>query len=50
MNLEQLILISVERMKAFLWFLMHLKGREEVAMKFLLKFEINVDEAQNQGA
>lgn len=37
-------------MKAFLWFLIHQKRREEVAMNFLLKFEINVDEAQNQGA
>lgn len=47
MNLEQLILINVERMKAFLWFLMYQKGREAVTMNILHKFEVNVDEIQN---
>lgn len=36
-------------MKAFLWFLMYQKGREEVAMSFLLKFGIKVCEIPNQG-
>lgn len=37
-------------MKAFLWFLMYQKGREAVAMNIFHKFEVNVDEIQNQGA
>lgn len=49
MNIEQIILICAERMKAFLWFLIYQKGREEVAMSFLLKFEIKVYEIPNQG-
>lgn len=49
MNIEQIILICAEGMKAFLWFLMYQKGREEVAMSFLQKFEIKVYEIPNQG-
>lgn len=49
MNIEQIILICAEGMKAFLWFPMSQKGREEVAMSFLLKFETRVYEIPNQG-
>lgn len=48
-NIKQIILICAERMKAFLWFLMYQKGREEVAMSFLLKFGIKVGEIPNEG-
>lgn len=48
-NIKQIISVCAERMKVFLWFLMYQKGREEVAMSFLLKFGIKVGEIPNEG-